>query len=82
MMGSPTSDTVLINNFSAGGDDAIAIISGLTITVPEQTFGALLERTFDGSGSIDTTTNVVTIDYNYSVPLLGTGACTGTYTRQ
>ena len=82
MDGSATSDTILISDFSAGGDDAIAIISGLTITVPEQSFGALLERTFDGSGSIDTTTNVVTIDFNYSVPFLGSGSCSGTYTQQ
>ena len=82
MMGSASSDTVLINDFSAGGEDAFAIVSGLNITLPEQTFGTLLIRTFDGAGSIDTTTNVVTIDYNYSVPLLGSGSCTGTYTLQ
>lgn len=76
------SDTIWLSPFSAAGDAAYALISGSTLTMPEQTFGALLVRTYEGAGSIDTGTNEVTIDFDYSVPFLGGGSCTATYTLQ
>lgn len=75
-------DTIWLSPFSASGESAFGLVSGIDIEIPQQTYGALVVRTFSGTGSIDTTNGTVGIAFDYSVPFLGSGSCTATYTQQ
>lgn len=97
----PLNDAPIINqaqNGNLGIDDmfdylgvifgsATAIVDGANITVPEQTYSNNgITIVFSGTGTMNETGTVATIDYAYdnTTPLVGgdPGTCTATYEKQ
>jgi hypothetical protein len=71
--------------FNLIGGVANATVSGLTITVPQQTINIQVgDIIFSGSGTMNSAMNSFTINYDYenTAPLVGgTGSCSATYTK-
>ena len=84
--GSTSSDLIFDSFFTLVGGTANAIISGETITFPNQTMGITGgDVIFSGSGSMNSSGTEITVNYNYENTVLlfgGEGSCTAVYTKQ
>jgi len=61
------------------GGNVSAVISGNTITIENQ---VIVNTSYSGSGTINSTKDAITIDYSYDTGLpLGNGTCTAVYTK-
>ena len=81
--GSSTSDIVIDNMFTIFGGTVNAVISGQTITIPQQTVGITLgDIILSGDGAMNINGTQFTVNYTYenTTPLVGgSGSCTATY---
>lgn len=88
--GSSSNEFIIDGFFTAAGGQVTGEISGTNITIPSQTLTVTIagfggDVIISGSGSINSSANEFTIDFTYDNQIQfigGTGACTGTYTKQ
>jgi len=79
-------DSIYFDAIAVGGT-GFGLVNFTQVTIPSQVVnGTLTNATIDGQGTLDTNTNIMTINLNYSmqIPFIGTraGSCVLTYTKQ